>query len=136
MIILRMIVVLVCILFMALVFKQVSRGRLLLRYSLLWLSLAVITIVSSIFPEPLYSLAYLLGFDTPSNFVYFAALFFLLAISLSLSAVVSKQAVRMKGLIQRIALIEKELEQDREAARGKSSLGSDFIEVGKDTKSN
>lgn len=112
MIVLRVIVVLACILFMGLVSRQVSRGRLLLRYSLLWLTLALVTMFVSIFPEPVYSLACLFGFDTPSNFVFFVALFFLLAICLSLSVVVSKQAMHIKNIVQNQALQEKRLEQD------------------------
>lgn len=106
MIVLRVIVVLACIAFVALVFKQVSRGRLLLQYSLLWLTLALVTMLVSIFPEPVFALARYLGFDTPSNFVFFVALFFLLAICLSLSVVVSKQTQHAKTLVQKLALLE------------------------------
>lgn len=112
MVVLRTIVVVACIIFMLMVCQQVSKGRLLLRYSLLWLTLAIVTILVSIFPDPVYSLARLFGFDTPSNFIFFAALFFLLAICLSLSVVVSKQSIRIKNLIQNQALLEKRLEQE------------------------
>lgn len=106
----QIIVVAACVLFMLLVFRQVSAGRLLLRYSLLWLSLAVVTIVVAFFPEPVFSLATLFGFDVPSNFVFFVALFFLMAICLSLSVAVSRQTLRMKDTVQNMALLEKRLQ--------------------------
>lgn len=109
MMVLKIIAVLACLTFMVLVCMQVSKGRLLLRYSLLWLTLALVTIVVSLFPDPVFAIARLVGFDVPSNFLFFMALFFLLAICLSLSVVVSKQAMRMKNLVQNQALLEKRL---------------------------
>lgn len=105
---LQIIMVAACLVFMVLVCKQVSRGRLLLRYSLLWLTLAVVTIIVSIFPNPIFALARVCGFDAPSNFVFFVALFFLASICLSLSVVVSKQTQQIKGLVQNAALMERE----------------------------
>ena len=110
MVALKIIAVLACLAFMVMVCIQVSKGRLLLRYSLLWLTLALVTMLVSLFPEPVFAIASLFGFALPSNFVFFVALFFLLAICLSLSVVVSRQAVRMKNIIQSQALLEKRLE--------------------------
>lgn len=124
MIVLRIIVVVACVAFMLLVCKQVSAGRLLLKYSLLWLTLALVTILASIFPTPVYSLSHFFGFDTPSNFVFFVALFFLLAICLSLSVVVSKQATRMKNLVQSQALLEKKLNMSVESSEGEAECDS------------
>lgn len=109
MFILRIVVTLLSIAFMVLVCRQVSNGKLLLRYSLLWLTLAIVTILVSLFPDPMYRFAEIMGFNTPSNFVFFAALFFLLVICLSLSVVVSRQALRIKDLVQNMALLEKEI---------------------------
>lgn len=112
MIILRILVILICILFTALVCGQIVKGRLLLRYSLLWLTLALVAIFVSIFPDPIYALASVFGFDTPSNFIFFVALFFVMAICLSLSVAVSKQTLYVKDLVQNLALIEEKIEHD------------------------
>ena len=63
-------------------------------------------------PQPLYSISSFLGFETPSNFIFFIGLFFLLAISLSLSSIASKQALMIKNLVQEQALLAKKLEKD------------------------
>lgn len=107
---LRIAVVVVCIVFLIAVSRQVAHGKLLLKYSLLWMTLAVASILVALFPEPLFAVSGALGFEAPSNFVFFAALFFLLAICLSLSIIVSKQALRIKNLVQQEALVEKRLE--------------------------
>lgn len=133
MIILRLIVVLACIAFMSLVFKQVSRGRLLLKYSLLWLTLALVTILVSIFPEPVFVLARSLGFDTPSNFVFFVALFFLLAICLSLSVLISRQAQHVKTLVQELALLESQVSKLSSSGSDECSVyGEESVEKGPD----
>ena len=119
---LKIIAVLAWLVFMVLVCMQVSKGRLLLRYSLLWLTLALATIIVSLFPDPVFALARLVGFDVPSNFLFFMALFFLLAVCLSLSVVVSKQAMRMKNLVQNQALLEKRLNDISDTSRDKTAI--------------
>lgn len=107
---LRIVVVITCVVFLAAVSRQVAHGKLLLKYSLLWMTLAVASILVALFPNPLFAVSSALGFEAPSNFIFFVALFFLLAICLSLSIIVSKQALRIKNLVQQEALIEKRLE--------------------------
>lgn len=102
------VVIVVCLVFLIAVARQVQSGRLLLRYSLLWIALALIAILGAIFPGPVYALSSFLGFENPSNFIFFAGLFFLLVICLSLSLIVSKQASRIKDLVQELALLDKE----------------------------
>ena len=104
--ILGLVVALCSILFAAAVCIQVAKGRLLLKYSLLWLGLALIACLCAIFPAPLFSFVHLLGFNVASNFVFFVALFFFMVIALSLSIIVSKQQTRTKTLVQELALLE------------------------------
>ncbi len=62
--------------------------------------------VSSINPIP-YALSDWLGFDTPSNFIFLVAIFFLLAIALSLSIIVSKQQRRFNAARAWIAIADR-----------------------------
>lgn len=105
---LQVFVVAVCLVFLVVVVKQVKTGRLLLRYSLLWFFLALVVMLAALFPNGVYVLSDLLGFGTPSNFILFVAVFFLLAVCLSLSMIVSKQSLKIKGLIQALAILENE----------------------------
>lgn len=122
--VLQIVMILGCLMLLGYVIRLVKRGRLLLRYSLLWLALAVVVIVCAVFPSISFGLAYALGFVAPSNFIFFAGFFFLLLISLSLSSIASKQALSIKNLVQRLALVEKELEASKARTHSASSRGS------------
>lgn len=96
--------------FLAYVLRLVSRGKLQLKYSLLWILLCVVILVCDAFPEIIFCFSELLGFITASNFMFIVAIVLLLAICLSLSIVVSRLVVAVKNLTQRVAILEKELE--------------------------
>lgn len=99
-----------CILLAIYVIRLVIRKRLRLKYSLMWLTLSLLALICAIFPQPIYQFAHILGFAVPSNMVFFLAIFFLLALCLSLTVIVSWQARDIRQLIQEIAVINNELE--------------------------
>lgn len=107
---------LLCLAFMAYVLRLVSKGRLTLKYSLLWLVLSVAMLLICLFSKQVGDFTYLLGFKVFSNFVLVAGLCFLLIITLALSSIVSKQASAIKTLTQRLALAEKQIEELRESS--------------------
>ena len=109
-IVLQVAVTIACILFIGFVVRLVAKEKLLLKYSLLWIALAIILLLCSIFPGPLYLLSHALGFEAPANFIFMVGLFFLLAIALSLSAIASKQKLMIKNLTQNQALLQKRLD--------------------------
>lgn len=100
-----------CLLLMAYVIRLVMKKRLRLKYSLLWLALSIIALLCALFPGPIFALAHLFGFVVPSNLVFFLAIFFLLALCLSLTVIVSWQARDIRQLIQEIAVINNQLEK-------------------------
>ncbi|WP_368286071.1 DUF2304 domain-containing protein [Enorma massiliensis] len=104
-----------CVALFIYVVYLVSRERLLLKYSLLWLLLSIVILICAVFPGPLYSLASGLGFTLTSNFVFLLGLFFLMLIGLSLSVIVSKQTTSIKNLTQRLAIVEEELLNQRKS---------------------
>lgn len=97
------------------VLRMVVKRDLQLRYALLWLALSLIMIACSLFPGPLFELAHLLGFHNSSNFIFVLAILFLLTISLMLTAIVSKQAAAIKNTVQRLAILENEVEEFRDS---------------------
>lgn len=92
------------------VFNLVSKGRLLLKYSLLWIFLCCIALLCLLVPNLVYLISDWIGFITASNFVLVVAIVLLLLICLSLSIAISRLVTAMKNLTQRIALLEKDLE--------------------------
>ncbi len=104
--VLRIFVVVAALVFMLVAVKQIRNGRLLLKYALLWFVLALLAVVGALWPRGLYVVSDALGFKMLSNFVLFVGMLFLLAICLSLSLIVSKQAVKIKTLVQELAILE------------------------------
>lgn len=86
----------VAIVFFVCAICLVSKGKLPLRFS--WLSLSVIILIAAIFPGSIGAIGELFGFVLNTNFVFFLDLFLLLAFSLMLSVIVTKQAASIKDL--------------------------------------
>ena len=110
----QLVTIVLSVLFFAGVASQVHSGRMLLRYALIWMALSAVAIVGAVCPQLVYALAHFLGFEVPSNFIMFVGMFFLLAICLSLSMIVSKQALKIKSLVQELALLESRIESHHE----------------------
>lgn len=102
----RIVLSLISIVFLGFVLLLVTRGKLLLKYSLMWLFLGLAMFFCAVFPGAVSYLAQLTGFITSANFVFLIAIAVLLAIALSLSVVVSRLLISIKNLTQRIALLE------------------------------
>lgn len=96
--------------FLLYVVHLVSKGKLLLKYSLLWIFLCSVVLICDLFPGIVYFVSDAVGFVTPSNFTFLVAIVLLLLICLSLSVAVSRHVMAVKNLTQRVALLEKQLE--------------------------
>lgn len=110
-IILQTVIVIVCVLMLAYVFYLIANERLLLKYSLLWLILAIVVLISALFPNIVFRISNIFGFVTASNFIIVVGIFCTLALSLSLSVIVSKQSIMIKNLVQRLAIDEHDMSQ-------------------------
>lgn len=108
---LRLVLLVISILFLTYVLFRVRRGKYLLKYSLVWIFLSLIGVISSIFPDWIYFVAALLGFGVASNFVYFALMLFLLVVNLILCGVLSKQEAVIKAMVQELSIVKAEQEQ-------------------------
>lgn len=108
--ILSVVMIICSLLFLLFTVYQIKRGKLLLRYSLMWMLLSVLILIVAIFPQPVFHLAALLGFNIGSNFIFAIAIFFLLIACMAQSRVISQQVVKNKDAVQRIALLEKRID--------------------------
>lgn len=85
---------------------QIKRNKLLLKYSLMWILLSAFLLLFAIIPQPIFSLAHMLGFDVSSNFIFTAAIFFLLLLCLGQSRAISQQVTKTIRTTQEIAAVE------------------------------
>ena len=95
--------------FLLYVINLIVRGKLMLRYSLIWMALSLVLIICAVFPAPISWISAIFGFGLSSNFIFLLGLFLLMVFSLSLSVIASKEAEGIKNLAQRLAIVESEL---------------------------
>lgn len=94
------------LIFLIVIVKLVASKRLTMKYSFLWLGLILAIIVCDLLPIIPYAVSGWLGFEAPSNFIFLVAIFFLLAIALSLSIIVSRQQRKITTLVQELSILE------------------------------
>ena len=92
--------------FASVIVRLVKQKQLTMKYSFLWIILLFVILLCAILPIIPYRISDILGFETPANFIFLVAIFFLLAIALSLSIIVSKQQRKITTLIQEVAILE------------------------------
>lgn len=111
---LRILILVVLILILAGMVMQVKRKKLDLKYTLAWFALVIAVIVLVCFPYLLDIIADCLGIYEPMNMIFFCGFCFSLVIIYTLTVAVSKMADNIRSLTQKIALLEKEGEDNHE----------------------
>lgn len=107
---LQIIIALVVVIGILYIVSLIRRNRLELKYALSWLIIAVLVLVLDGFPGLMENLAELLGIASPVSMMFFLGFLFSLVIILSLTVAVSIAAGSVKRLNQKIALMEKRIE--------------------------
>ncbi len=92
------------------VFRLVRTQRLSLRDSLLWVVSTLLAAGLVIFPALLAWATSLLGFQTPSNAIYGAAVLYLAVNVVFNTVAISMNAARLRRLTQECALLRAEIE--------------------------
>ncbi len=104
--ILRVEMVLFSIFFLFFVLRTVRKKKLQVQYALIWIVLAIGTFCLAVIPGVAEGLSALVGIETASNFVYLLAILSLLLLTFSLTIIVSKQAQKIKNIIQIVSIKE------------------------------
>jgi hypothetical protein len=93
------------------IFELIRRRRLTERYALLWIVTGVVIFVLAAWRSLLSSLSDAVGIAYPPSTLFVLAAFFILALLLHYSTVISKLADQNRILAQRLATLEEELEE-------------------------
>lgn len=111
------VILLVCVfVYLAVILVLMRKGRMSLKYSLIWFLAGVVLFVCAIFPQTIRFFTHLLGVYSETNAVFFIGVCFLVLIVLSLTSIVSGQTERIRKLVQSQAILEKrirDLEEER-----------------------
>ncbi|NLE65759.1 MAG: DUF2304 domain-containing protein [Elusimicrobia bacterium] len=88
------------------VVELVRREKLTFKYAFSWLFFSLVGVVCSLFPSIPARVAYALGFEVPSNFIFFGLLVMFVFLSLLLTIFLCQQNRRNDLMAQRIGLLE------------------------------
>lgn len=102
-----------------LILHYLKKQMLELKYTLIWLVAGIVMGIMIFFPELLVAFVRILGIESNMNGLYVLCFAFIIAILMTLTSIVSRQALKIRTLIQEISMLDKrirELEQknDRE----------------------
>lgn len=101
--------------YFVLILLFLKRKSLELKYTLLWLFAGLFMGLIIIFPKILEYLTRFLGMQSTMNGLYVVCIGFIIIILMALTSIVSKQTIKIRTLVQEIAMLEKrvrELESD------------------------
>ena len=93
------------------VLDLVRRQKLTFKYALAWLFVSGCAIFFAVFKRILFHLSEVLGFELPSNFIFFVLLCTFVFLSLLLTVFLCQQNSRNDRMAQKIALLEFELKE-------------------------
>lgn len=94
-----------------LILYYLKKRMLELKYTLLWLIAGLVMGVMIFVPEILVSFVRILGIESNMNGLYVLCIAFIIAILMTLTSIVSRQALKIRVLIQEISMIEKRIRE-------------------------
>lgn len=89
--------------------QLLRRGRIPVKFSILWFIVAVILLVVGIFPNFIVLISTRIGFISMSNMLVGILIFLLFAMCIALTVVVSGQATKITLLIQEVSMLKKKI---------------------------
>lgn len=115
---LRIILVVISMLSMINILKRVRKSKLQIEYSIFWIVFSILLILVAIFPQPMFTLAQILGIQSPANMVFLFVIFILLIKLFNMTIEVSQLQYKQQELVQKIALDENK-KTEKKSSKGK-----------------
>lgn len=109
--VLRITLSIAVICYFVIILFYLKKKMLELKYTLLWLVAGIVMGIMVFFPELLVVFVRLLGIESNMNGLYILCFAFIIAILMSLTAIVSRQSMKIKVLIQEISMMEKRIRE-------------------------
>lgn len=108
---LHAIVILGSVAFLLFILYLMKKGKMEVKYSIIWLAFSLCMIIFACFPYTVLVLNDIAGVIDPVNFIFFIQIVFILLILLSVSAVISGFSKKIKQLAQANAILEKRVRE-------------------------
>lgn len=85
------------------------KGRITVKYALVWIMAAIILLLFLVFPGLFIGLTKLLGFNIGSNMVFAGLIALLMFINIILTVIVSGQNNKIRLLIQEVSMLKEKI---------------------------
>ncbi len=99
----------------AFILYLIKKGKLEIKYSIIWMPFSAAMLMFAIFPYFVLILGDIAGVLDPVNFIFLSQIVFILLILLSVSAVISGFSQKIKKLAQANAFLEKRVRELEES---------------------
>ena len=107
-IVLRIVLIFGALFALSIVVRKVKKSKIRITDSVYWVCAAVLLLILAIFPRIAYFFSDLLGFLSPSNFVFLVVIALMLLKLFNLACDVSRLSDKVEQLSQELALEKKE----------------------------
>ncbi len=108
---LRVTLCIAVICYFVIILYYLKKKMLELKYTLIWLLAGLVMGIMIFFPELLLYFVRVLGIESNMNGLYVLAIAFIMCILMTLTSIVSRQAMKIKVLIQEISMLEKRIRE-------------------------
>jgi hypothetical protein len=122
------VIALACIICL-LIFELVRRKRLLERYALVWLAAGVTVLVLAVWKGLLTTLSNAVGISYPPSALFVVTFLFVLIMLVNFSTTISRLSDQNTALAQRLALLQRQLEEQQTVESGPGA-GDSHAELG------
>jgi len=102
--------------------NRVHKSKILMGDAIFWVLLALLLVILAVFPGIAFFFSGLLGFISPSNFVFLLVMVLLMAKVFANSSEISMLKYRVNELAQENALLEQQLRNEKEKIKRLSCL--------------
>lgn len=115
---LQIVLLVLVFIFLLAIIHLLRKGKLSLKYSLIWIFSSIILLIMIIFPQLSIQVSKWIGVEVPSNFIFMLEGIFVLVILISLTLIVSNQTSRLTRLTQAVAILERRIRDLEEKNAG------------------
>lgn len=99
------------ILMIIIIMSIVKRGRITIKYSLVWFFAIFIILLAALIPNFMSAISKILGFQTMSNMLICVLIAILIFICISLTIIVSSQRKKITLLIQEFSILKSRVDE-------------------------
>lgn len=111
--VLRIMLIISAVLLFMYMIKKIRQAKMKIEHTIFWLAFAVVLIVMGVFPQIIYIVSKLIGFQSPVNLVFLMIIFILIVKNFLATLQISQLENKVDNLVQQVA-IEKKLSGDKD----------------------